>query len=194
MEALTIRAVARAVGAPPMSLYTHFSNKEALLDLMYAEVSRRLYPDSGQPTWQAELVTLGKHIRATLMEHPRWTPLLSRHTEPLRVPVRDRMLALMIASGIAPHTALRSLATVFLVAIGLCLTELHFRAPDGTSELTRRFERLKAQFGAEASDRASEEPTSRDAFGKVARLELSESFELSLEMLVAGIGVRSGAS
>lgn len=192
VDALTIRAVARAVGAPPMSLYTHFANKEELLDLMYAEVSRRLYPDSGQATWQAELLTLGRHMRQTLMQHPRWTPLLSRYSVPLVVPVRDRVLRLMMDSGVAAAEALPSLSAVFLVALGLCLTELHFRGPDGTSELARRFERLKAEFATEGADAgaAAEEPTSRDAFDKMRKLDLSQSFELSLETLIAGISAR----
>ena len=41
VDGLTIRAVAGLVGAPPMSLYTHFDNKEGLLDFMNAEISRR---------------------------------------------------------------------------------------------------------------------------------------------------------
>lgn len=195
VEALTIRAVARAVGAPPMSLYTHFANKEELLDLMYAEVSRRLYQDSGQGTWQAELRVLGRHMRAMLMQHPRWTPLLSRHAVPLVVPVRERVLKLMIESGIAASDALPRLATVFLVALGLCLTELTFRTPDGGSALSRRFERVKEEFAA-MGEGAADEPTSREAFARMGKLDLSSSFELSIDTLIAGIEALppSGAS
>jgi AcrR family transcriptional regulator len=170
-----------------MSLYTHFANKEELLDLMYAEVSRRLYPDSGQPTWQSELLVLGRHMRATLAQHPRWTPLLSRHSVPLVVGVRERMLRLMIDSGIPAADALRSLASVFLVVLGLCFVELHFRSPDGAFELSQRFDRLKAEFGAEAPGAASEEPTSRQAFARLPKLDIEESFELSLRTLIVGI-------
>src|ERR1700753_1666688 len=70
VDGLTIRAVARQVGAPPMSLYSHFENKEQLLDLMYAEIVRRMYPDQGHGTWQSELFALCQHIRALLLEHP----------------------------------------------------------------------------------------------------------------------------
>lgn len=190
VEALTIRAVARAVGAPPMSLYTHFANKEELLDLMYAEVSRRLYPDSGQATWDAELRALGRHMRATLMQHPRWTPLLSRHAVTLVVPVRERVLKLMLESGVAAHDALPRLTTVFLVSLGLCLAELHFRNPDGSSQLTRRFERVKAELATTGAVGAvADEPTSRDAFARMGKLDLSRSFELAIDMLIAGIGV-----
>jgi AcrR family transcriptional regulator len=186
VDALTIRAVARVAGAPTMSLYTHFANKQELLDLMYAEVSRRLFPDSGQATWQAELRHLGLHMRRTLVAHPHWTPLLSRHARPLVVPVRDRVLSLMIESGIAAAEALQSLASVFFVVLGLCLTELQFRRPDGSSELSRRFERLRAEFGAEGEGQSGE-PSSREAFGKLPELNVEDSFELSLETLIAGV-------
>jgi AcrR family transcriptional regulator len=190
VEALTIRAVAKAVGAPPMSLYTHFANKEELLDLMYAEVSRRLYPDSGQPTWQGELLELGRHVRATLLEHPLWTPLLSRYSVPLVVAVRERALQLMIADGIPPAEALKSLSSVFLVVLGLCLTELHFRGPDGVSSLSRRFDRLREEF--KAGDESQEMPATRVAFNKLGRLDLNDAFDLALSRLIAGIASAGG--
>lgn len=193
VDALTIRAVARAAGAPTMSLYTHFANKEELLDLMYAEISRRLYPDSGEPSWQAELRSLGLHMRQTLVQHPQWMPLLSRHARPLVVPVRDRVLKMMIESGIAAAEALQSLASVFFVVLGLCLMELQFRRPDGSSELSRRFERLRAEFG-ERGQGPSGEPTSREAFGKLPELTVEDSFELSLETLIVGIAALRSSS
>jgi len=52
-QALTIRSVARQVGAPPMSLYTHFANKDELMDLMVSEIVRHLYRDNGNATWQS---------------------------------------------------------------------------------------------------------------------------------------------
>lgn len=185
VDALTIRAVAKAVGAPPMSLYTHFGNKEELLDLMYAEVSRRLYPDSGQPTWQGELLALGRHVRSTLLQHPRWTPLLSRYSVPVVVTVRERVLGLMIADGIPPAAALQSLAAVFLAVLGLCLTELQFRGPDGASSLGRRFDQLREEF--EQADETSQLPATRLAFKELRRLNLESTFDLALTRLIDGI-------
>src|SRR6187455_63643 len=110
LEALTIRGVAEEVSAPPMSLYVHFANKNQLLDLMYAEVSRRMYEDDHLPTWQGELFRLCQRVRGVLIEHPNWASLLSRPTPPLAVPMRERVLALMVADGMSEAQAFKVLS------------------------------------------------------------------------------------
>jgi TetR/AcrR family transcriptional regulator, tetracycline repressor protein len=187
VDGLTIRAVAAIVGAPPMSLYSHFANKEGLLDLMYAELSRRLYPDSGQATWQAELSTLAFHIRKTLLAHPRWTPLLSRPAPPASVPVRERVLTLMVDAGIPAEQALSGMSSTILVALGLTLVELNFLEPDGESTLTRRFDRLKATLAEEPA--GAREPTTRAAVAGPARFDFEKTFQVSLETLIRGFAV-----
>ena len=142
-DGLTIRAIAALVGAPPMSLYTHFANKEELLDLMYQEVTRRLYVDSGNEAWQAEMLAIAQNVRATLLAHTGWTHLLSRRAPPTSVPVRERLLALMVQGGMSSSGALRSLSSVIASAIGLTLFELTFMEPDGSSRLTQRLDALK---------------------------------------------------
>ena len=183
VDALTIRAVATAAAAPPMSLYTHFANKEELLDLMYAEMSRRMYADTGHDTWQAELHGLAQQVRATLLAHPRWANLLSRPTPGTSAVVRERLLAMMTASGMQPAGALRCFSTAMVVAIGLSLVELTFREPDGASSFARRFERLRTWFEQEGT---AGEPLSREAFAASHRFDLGETFELAIRTLIAG--------
>jgi AcrR family transcriptional regulator len=183
VDALTIRAVASAAGAPPMSLYTHFANKEELLDLMYAEMSRRMYADTGHDSWQTELLALAQQVRATLLEHPRWASLLSRPAPPISVTVRERVLGLMTQGGMQAADALRCFSTAMVVAIGLSLVELTFREPDGASSFARRFERLRSWFEQEG---ASTEPISREAFVGSRQFNLGETFDLALRTLIAG--------
>jgi AcrR family transcriptional regulator len=182
VEALTIRAVASAVGAPPMSLYTHFANKEELLDLMFAEMTRRLYADPGFDTWQAQLFGLSSQMRKTLLEHPRWAALLSRPAQPMFVAFRERVLKMMTSAGLSAGDAMRAFTSVAMVAIGLAFVELTFREPGGASSFSRRFERAREWF--EQADQA--EPTTREAFA-AARFDLRETFELSLRALIVGL-------
>jgi AcrR family transcriptional regulator len=185
---LTIRAVATAVSAPPMSLYTHFANKEELLDLMYLEVSHRLYPDSGEATWQAELVALSRHVRATLLAHPRWTPILSRPAPPAppsRVSWRERLLKLMVADGLTPEDALGGLSSGLFAAIGQVLLEVTFRGADGESTLGRRFLGLKTWF--DQHEVADVEPTTRQAFAQARAFDMNATFEFMLQTLIAGL-------
>lgn len=180
---LTIRAVAGLVGAPPMSLYTHFANKEALLDLMYSEISRRLYHDSGRSTWQAELAALGLHVRGMLLAHPHWTPLLTRRRAPVSIPVRERILALMVADGIPLEQGVEYLTSAIMTTFGLTFVELSFRSADAPAGFETRSPSSRERV---ASPRPpSERPTPRAAFGE-AHFDLERSFRLSLAALIAG--------
>jgi AcrR family transcriptional regulator len=182
VEALTIRAVATAVGAPPMSLYTHFANKEELLDLMFGEMAQRLYADPGLDTWQAQLFALANQVRRTLLEHPRWAVLLSRPAQPMSVALRERVLKMMTRAGMTPGDALRAFSSIILVAIGLAFVELTFQDPEGASSFSRRFDRAREWF--EHADQS--EPTTRQAFASARHFNLGETFELTLQRLIAG--------
>lgn len=166
-----------------MSLYTHFANKQELLDLMYAEISQRLYPDSGHATWQDELEALALHVRRTLLSHPHWTPLLSRPAPPAAVPVRERILELMVAAGMPADRALARLTSAILVTFGLTFVELTFRGADGSSSLERRFEQAKAAFAEDKA--ATQNPTTRSAFAD-ASFEHEGTFRRTLEALIRG--------
>jgi AcrR family transcriptional regulator len=184
VDRLTIRSVAVLVAAPPMSLYTHFSNKEELLDLMYEEISHRMYTYEGHSTWQAELRALCYRVRGVLSAHPRWAVLLSRPTLPLAVPMRERILKAMIADGILATDALLGLSSAVLGSIGLVLVKTTLTEPDGQSTIDRRFERLKEWV--EAQD-AQETAETRAAFSQQPRFEIDHVFQFLVDALILGL-------
>jgi AcrR family transcriptional regulator len=186
LERLTIRAVAAQAGVPPMSLYSHFENKENLLDLMYAEVAYRLYADGDYVTWQAAITGLCNQIRQVLLEHPAWLPLLTRPALPLAVPLREHALQLLTAAGLAPEEALASITNAGLMAIGLVMVEVAFRDAAGGSRLITRFERLQ-KAAAEDPSFANADPVTRAAFVRMRKLDLSQSFVGSLKTFITGL-------
>jgi TetR/AcrR family transcriptional regulator, tetracycline repressor protein len=189
LDGLTIRAVAAEAGVPPMSLYSHFANKDALLDLMYAEVACRLYADAEFATWQAAVEGLCHQIRRLLLEHPEWLPLLSRPAAPLAVPLRERILRLLTAAGLAPEEALASITRASLISIGLVMVELAFCEPGGDSRLAERFDRLK-KAAVDDPSFAHEDPVTRSAFARMRALDLGESFARSIEIFILGLEAR----
>lgn len=170
-----------------MSLYTHFANKEELIDLMYSEVASQLYADTGHDSWEDELLALGHQMRAVLLQHPRWIPLLSRPAPAATVAIRERVVRMMTDAGQTPELALRVLSSIVLVAVGLTLVELTFRDPNGESSFGNRFNRLKTWFENDSS--LGESPLAKVAFSKMPRLDLSETFDLSIKALIEGMGV-----
>ena len=100
LSALTLRKLAAAVGAPPMSLYAHFASKEQLHDLMFDRLVQRLFPAHGGATWQQEFEAACRHARGLLLAHPHWLPLLTRTALPTSsFGFYDHMLRLMVEDG-----------------------------------------------------------------------------------------------
>lgn len=183
LEGLTIRGVAEEVAAPPMSLYVHFANKNQLLDLMYAEVARRMYADEGLPTWQSELFRLCHRVRDILTEHPNWAALLSRPAT-AAVPVRERVLALMVGDGMSEPHAFKALSGILLTAIGIVLAELAMRSPDGTSAIEVRFERMKQILEDLPGD---EHARTRVAMQSLEHFNLGDTFSFTVGALISGV-------
>lgn len=184
LESLTIRRVAERVGAPPMSLYTHFSNKSELLDLMYVELAHRMYRDQGYDVWQAELLALCQRMRALLLEHPNWAPLLSRSATPLHIPLRERVLSMMMDDGASSEHGLRALTSAILLSMGLALVELTFRTPDGESAVEKRFGKIREWV---ASTEGEDQAASREAFTRMPRFRLDDMFEFTAHALIEGL-------
>ena len=184
IDGLTIRSVAALAGAPPMSLYSHFAKKEQLLDLLYEEISSKLYPGPEHSTWPSALTAFCHNIRELLLEHPRWVPLLSRKAPVLFVPRRERLLTLMTTAGISAGDALATLSSAGLLALGLTTVELSYRDPDGISPFAKRYDNLRAR--SEEASFASENPITRDALTRLPTLDLGESFSSTVRAFIAG--------
>ena len=167
-----------------MSLYTHFSNKEELLDLMYQELSRRIYEDEDNGTWQDELLALSRRVHRTLGEHHRWIDLLARSTPPTPVPMRERVLGLMVEDGLAPDVAMRGFSAVILSAIGLVLVNLSMSGTKGKVTLASRYARVKAAFDNTPD---MEGAVTRLALSKVERFDFERQLEFSIRTLIAGL-------
>lgn len=135
IDRLTIRAVAKLADVPTMSLYSHFSSKDQLLELMQAEVTQRLFAEEPHASWRVGLVAVCTRLRDVLIAHPHWVPLLSRTASFVPAPVRERLLELMRTDGVSPGWAEAALSSALLVAKGLVLLEL--ADSEGPSSLVR---------------------------------------------------------
>ncbi len=97
LDALSMRAVARAVSAAAMSLYHHVADKEALLDelveLVFAEIA--LPPDDRG--WRAALRHRMRSAHDALRRHPWAIALMESRTRPGPANLRQReaMLAVL---------------------------------------------------------------------------------------------------
>jgi AcrR family transcriptional regulator len=70
IAALSMRAVARALGVEAMSLYHHVANKEAILDGMVDAVFAEFHAPEPGADWQVELRRRSHSARAAIKRHP----------------------------------------------------------------------------------------------------------------------------
>jgi AcrR family transcriptional regulator len=124
LRGLTIRSLAAELHAPPMTLYGQFASKEALLDLAFERMLLRLFDGRPGATWQQEIERVCRHARATLLEHPRWIPLMTRIAVPRwTLGSFDRLLTLVAKDGIKPEAATLALSSAIAFTLGSVLVE-----------------------------------------------------------------------
>lgn len=76
LGALNMRDLGTLLGASTMSVYRHFRNKADLLDALVDRVIADLLPERSEPTWQAQLRTIGLRVRAAILAHPALAPMM----------------------------------------------------------------------------------------------------------------------
>src|SRR3954452_4642803 len=130
--ALSLRAVAAAVGVAPNALYTYFGTKTALLhavtDELLGQVDHRGLADPAR-TWRDRLAQYALDVRATLLAHPGSAPLLL--TSPLDGPhalaAGEALLGVLAAAGLDGEDAARAsylLMTYVLGTVAFDVAEL----------------------------------------------------------------------
>jgi len=82
LEALTMRALAQALGVEAMSLYHHVSNKNDILDGMVDLVFAQIELPSGSGDWKSEMRKRAHSARAALNRHPWAIGLMESRSAP----------------------------------------------------------------------------------------------------------------
>jgi AcrR family transcriptional regulator len=183
LHGFTIRALAAALGASPMSLYSHFESKNELLDLAFERLLERLVPAPRRDGWRAEVEALCRHMRATLLEHPHWIALLARvAVPPSALAVYDRLLGLMTAEGFDPEAAMFAFSSAVSLVLGYVLTE---RMMGGARPVPSQ--RLELVRGKLAQGQAYRYPHAAQASAHFDRWSFDEVFEVELQALLAGL-------
>jgi AcrR family transcriptional regulator len=187
VDRLTIRSVAALVNAPPMSLYTHFANKEQLLDLMYEEILRRVCAYEGHSTWQDELRALCNRVRRILTNHPRWTALLARSSSPFVLPLHESIQKGMAMDGLIATGGLTAVYAAALSSMGLVLVEVALISANGYPSPEERSEYFKQS--AETRDGRRHART-RAPLCKHGRFDFERVFQLLVDTFIVGLEAR----
>jgi len=180
--ALTIRDVARELGASPMALYYHIPDKEALVEgigeRLLAGVA--LTPAGG---WDERARDLVRQLRLLSRRHPNVLPLVFAqrfHSPTALRPFEDLMRALREA-GFPPPDALVAMRTLVAYAVGAALMEPGGPASGtgtgGRADFVRRFAALPRD----------EFPFLVEVGEETGRIGPDEEFDRGLDAILAGL-------
>jgi len=205
-DAISMRRIAREVGAGVMSLYWYVSSKEELLDLMLDAIEADIDVPDPSGDWRADLGLFAHRTRAALREH-RWAVEFIG-TRPPQGPsdVRnlERLLSLLDGLGVEDvRLVMYIFMTVATFVIGAVIREAQEMRFQGEQEraqaeltpeeLAAEHERYRAWFEASGdyphiarlmqADVDPDDPGTRE-----------ERFQFSLDCVLDGIAARLAAA
>ncbi|MGY0231481.1 TetR/AcrR family transcriptional regulator [Longispora urticae] len=127
LPAVTMRAVAGALGSGPASLYRYVASRDELLELMVNEVHGELdYARLGSGDWLADLLVLAHESRAGYLRHPWMIELASTRVAvgPRAMDFLEHALAAMSTLDVAAVTKLETVGLLGGMVVMLTRAEL----------------------------------------------------------------------
>jgi AcrR family transcriptional regulator len=175
LAALSMRKLASNLGVQAASLYTHYPNKDAVLDAVANLLTRQVDTTGFVAGWQEGLRTWGRSYRAALEQHPNAAPIVAAGTGE-----RADFLAMangvhggLVGQGWPPRYATMIAASVKYLVIGAATTPFGSGFADDTTVYLDRYPNLVQ------AHRIRQHAEEIDA----------DSFDLALRSLVDGLEV-----
>ncbi|HEX5582823.1 TetR/AcrR family transcriptional regulator [Gaiella sp.] len=205
-EAISMRRIAREVGAGVMSLYWYVSSKEELLDLMLNAIEAEIEVPDPSGDWRADLGVFAHRTRESLRRH-RWAVdfIGSRPpSTPNDVRNLERLLALLDGLGVEDVRLIfgvfMTVATFVIGAVIREAQEVHFQREQERVEASLTPEEVQAEH-----ERYRAWFESAGEFPHIAKLMKSgvdpddpdtreERFQFSLDCVLDGIAAKLAAS
>ncbi|WP_261568320.1 TetR/AcrR family transcriptional regulator [Frankia gtarii] len=130
LEAVSIRRVAAALDARPMSLYSHFDRKDDLLALMNDRVAAEvIVPEPLPADWRDALRAIAHRTRDSSLRHPWVLQTLACHPQfgPNGLRHAEQSAAAVSALPLPPHRRVALLRAVDTYTLGHVTAELRER-------------------------------------------------------------------
>ena len=196
LEALSMRRLAKELGAGAMSLYCHIPNKDDLLDLMldaaFGEVE---LPEEASADWRADLRLFAWNMLSVLRRYA-WLPSLIS-SRPLPSPNRlryvERFLSELEVLGIDFTTIGGILSTVEAYVDGFAQSEAAPEAIRRRTGMTEAEWRAKFAVYMQQILSSGQYPTLARLIARNAEISADAIFEFGLECVLDGIAARIAA-
>jgi len=150
-EAISMRRIAREVGAGAMSLYWHVASKEELLDLMLDAIEAEIEVPEPTGDWRADLGAFAHRTRAALRQHLWAVEFIGTRppSGPNDVRNLERLLSLLDGIGVDDYQVVMGVfMTVATFVIGAVIREaqeVRFQAEQERVEASMTAEEIQAE-------------------------------------------------
>jgi AcrR family transcriptional regulator len=181
-EPLTMRRLADHLGVAPNTLYSHYSNKAALMDAVLDSLLAEIdLPNLDAMDWRDGLVALMEASRQTLLSHADLLPLL--FSRPMRgqnaVRLGEDALGLLARGGVHGQHAVDALRAMLTLTFGSVVLDAPRRhEPDPASREAESYAAFARDMGR---------PRMAELAGPLSRTPVEAAFETSLRWLIDGI-------
>ncbi|WP_394615687.1 TetR/AcrR family transcriptional regulator [Lentzea sp. JNUCC 0626] len=128
LQKLSMRKLAAALGAAPMSLYWHVPTKDALIELCLDEVYGEFTLPDPETDWEIAVRALMHELRQLALKHPWWIRGIGQFNTigPNAVAYADAMFGPMLRAGLSTVVAAQSISTVGSYVNGYAVAEVNF--------------------------------------------------------------------
>ena len=178
-EALTVRAVAVALEAAPMSLYRYFATKDELVDALLNRVLGRFTAPPETASWPDDLAAFARNHRRMLGDHPWAVTALIGHPSPgpNARPIGDAARRVLQRAGMTGDAAVASFSGIVALNYGWSSFVLARGAAEAAS----------GGGAVQLPPAPPEFPLTAAAAGPMNRYGSEEHYERTLKQLLAGI-------
>jgi TetR/AcrR family transcriptional regulator, tetracycline repressor protein len=119
LENLSMRALARELGVPPMTIYNYVASKEALRELVVNDILREIrIPGPDEGTWEERIRQLERQARRVLSMHPGVSAQLKDGGVAEGARLAQGVLAILSDGGFSPDAAVLCFATIYTFMTG----------------------------------------------------------------------------
>jgi len=186
LSALSMRALAAALGTGPMTIYNYFRDRDELDTLLVEAVLSEVTLPEEQDDWQEGVKAILRQMWQAIRSHPNVIPivLLRRTGHEITLEIAEALLRELSRSGCSAGVLLAAFRTLNGFVVGLAQAQLGGAAgglAGGTDAHVSEVESLPG-------DRF---PRLREIARVAARTNSDEEFRVGVEFILAGMTTQS---
>jgi TetR/AcrR family transcriptional regulator, tetracycline repressor protein len=119
LDNLSMRALARELGAPSMTIYHYVPSKEALRELVIDHILSEIpIPGPDEGTWEERLRQLEREARRVFADHPGVSSQLGDGATAEGTRLAEGVLSILRDGGFSPKAAVLCFATLYTFMTG----------------------------------------------------------------------------